>query len=644
MQIKAPQPFGGVDWQPTFQSMDSNDRVVRYFLVMPTKDFYSRKHPVFRPTAQQEYDDALRSLKSYVDKNRMKNKTAFKNLIKKQIEISQEKEIEFYTLWDKNLRTKNINLQNDFNELKWCTSNGKPVVQLLNNMINNILSSRTKNGQFLQILYKELGSTGIYEKLKNPIQSYFSRVQLAGGLGLNTKEAQAIGDKFLKGLYQEQKKGRNYIIEKINEDSQETLRKYVLDTKTELYKGIKSLLRNSKITTNEVYVPKGENYEKRALKTFIQQSVLPAAKNWKADTERSTKDFKITLPNKQTVDVKLKMSKTYFEMVNASTNNVIFRVGATFEMGSAAGKLISLEESKHNPDTWAELRTAFVDLLISYFEASDVESKTTIVKWLRSNGDNWLSKVIQQGQEDKILKVYNNAGLSGLLGELQASLLRYAGLGSTRITGADTLGGMQSHADVVTTLGNSQVGIQVKNYVTSAKEFTLYSDADITLASRAVLSKYYGEDVASAIQYLLVNQNVVSKMYDWRRIGEVGTDSEIKEMIEEAIPTGILNFLRIQSGNDTSGLKNLFFLLNGKLIPTSVILRNFLKTAQGKDIREQFPNLGKDLVFNTSQEDFYSKSSKIPKKVKNVVDAYCLKQARINFTGLHVDLNYISSL
>lgn len=234
-----------------------------------------------------------------------------------------------------------------------------------------------------------------------------------------------------------------------------------------------------------------------------------------------------------------------------------------------------------------------------------------------------VKEMLKRQKEISLYIQYTNQGVSGILGEIRGAIASTYGfrIGETKIVGSDTAASGQLAQDVqIQKKNNERLGLQVKNYVFSNKNITLY-DTELSLSQEKFLNRYIYKTYNDNLRKFLVSytQEDSNKQY--------GVD--VSNSLMQQLIVNIHNFLRI-SQQDFQGAYNIFFLVNDLYYPVSYVLRLFqlqyLK--RSKDVNDmkkafQINNKRNQLIFNSDK-----------KHIKNI-----LKSNKIKFKGVTIPIS-----
>ena len=181
----------------------------------------------------------------------------------------------------------------------------------------------------------------------------------------------------------------------------------------------------------------------------------------------------------------------------------------------------------------------------------------------------------------------SGAAVIGHVGEHFASF--YLGLDATKIYGQDLNKlGQQAHVDVAYV--NKQVnttlsGFQVKNYSSVVNSFHLY-DTDVSVF-RKDIRRYIahdsisgGEDIVVQLRYLSANQYLFKNT------------SAMKNSVKKVLEMNFEYWSRYGDFQSNLGdLKNNFFILNFKMIPSSLIFQKIICELKNKKSKNKYFDL-----------------------------------------------------
>ena len=228
--------------------------------------------------------------------------------------------------------------------------------------------------------------------------------------------------------------------------------------------------------------------------------------------------------------------------------------------------------------------------------------RTIITRNIEKNNSNSIFQVKDNDNKTvtniQTLIQYNNQGVSGLLGEIRGAIMATYGfnIGDIKILGSELSPSGQRAVDVGSE--NNDFGLQIKNYIFSTNNISLYETA-ISLNENKFLNRYLNKDFVCNLQILLketfLNNN---------------NDSIIKDsskLLKQHLLFNISNFLRISQQDIEGETYNLFFLINDLYYPASYILRLFnIKYSQNKDqgiIQDPFLINNNNLLFFKQRGD-----------------------------------------
>lgn len=228
--------------------------------------------------------------------------------------------------------------------------------------------------------------------------------------------------------------------------------------------------------------------------------------------------------------------------------------------------------------------------------------RTVITRNIEKNNSNSIFQVINNDNKTitniQTLIRYNNQGVSGLLGEIRGAIMATYGfnIGDIKILGSELSPSGQRAVDVGSE--NNGFGLQIKNYIFSTNNISLYETA-ISLNENKFLNRYLNKDFVDKLQTLL-KETYVNTNND----PIIGTSSGL---LKQHLLFNISNFLRISQQDILDNTYNLFFLINDLYYPASYILRLFdIEYSQNNDkkiIQDPFLINNNNLLFFKQKGD-----------------------------------------
>lgn len=523
-------------------------------------------------------------------------------------------------------------------------------------------SRRAKNPSNVNGAYnfsKQITSREIYDKLTPEVNSFFSRNALLGSIGRKGEYKQSINkinenlgnalidEMFFKGKRVMQV--QNATVQALQLNIGSGLGKVLAESlggkdvfspsiqgKSRTIDSLKAAFKTIARNNAKRALQSGERFKDKKVQTKVHGKVV----NYLVSLDE--KSLKITDENNIIVVQVGMEAKVGFDNSNTLTGEALVKsfhqiIKETLLLVSSAATEKAKSGSTNEQDA---------EKLIN-----DANEKESAAKWFSKNGLKFLKDTlglnkIKAGQpidEETVkringLRIFSASGVSGILGELSAASLKYAGFGDTTMAGNTQVEGSQSYYDIAVETSINEIGkfgIQVKNKVTSDKLVNLYGDkTDLTMKSTVGLRKYIGADNVKMFQYFLGNQRAVER-FNYNNLN-LASEDEIKMTLEEVLPSYITQFIRYE-GVKKDSIKNLFYLLKGELIPSSVILY-LLKLEY---IKQNGNLISINVVGDMFSTPYQSpaRGAYPPNKVKNLMNNNHLAKTIIQFRGLDVDVS-----
>lgn len=620
-------------WGEMFKEMQdrSSNPKYRYFKINSATYGQNPDYKSFAAAAKIEYKKEVTKLSSGKKISSVKDLEFFLN---KKIQKEFESEVKFYNyLKTKTVASGNPNekiLLDNFNYLCSASPNGSNFRKIIRVLKETLAIMYQQNGQIgvgAKAFSELVRSSEVYNNLKNPIESFFSRYAILTSIGMkksydasvNKNFKDNLGNMLVDNLFLSDKFTTN-----LGDDTTKILQ---LNVTEGLGAVVSDFFGKDTVTKTQFKGTSIANL-KTSFKNIIRQNMLGTSglvgKTQKITTKIQGKEV--------TYNVSLDADKF---KISDQNDKMILQVGYTIDNKFSIG----------NKFNGMELIMHFYTTLLAALPEGEGK------KWFKRNGKGFLEdvfgfqKIPQNATPEDLkrvqgLRIYNNSGISGILGELGAAALKYAGFGEkVSMEGTSQVDGYQSHYDVSieTTINNlEKVGIQVKNKVTSGNTVNLYSGKkDLTLKSRLGLGKYLGEDMVSALQYFIVNQKAYES-FDFNSAGLL-SESYILNIYRQIIPTYVTQFLRYE-GSDEKIVKNMFYMINGELVPSSIILYLFKKEycQKEKALPLSISSVSPDIF--SPVETTSERGGIPPERVKNLVNNNYLTKTKVQFRGLQVDI------
>lgn len=497
-----------------------------------------------------------------------------------------------------------------------------------------------------------------YNILKNPVDTYFSRKQLLKGTIDTNIDYTMIADEFFKKILKKSRKKETKVEGQITFRLSKEFERALESGMTELFKSANGSSMSIKPTKTVSITSRGnKNHatQKKAFEEIIKQHYWQPLLADLEDGEMKTFEFKVKI-NKQYKTIKGVFTKEKFELQNAD-GTIIMRIGQqNFSL---------LQQMDNIPNKTYKGMGEFTTILylsieqailkamnskssVLYLANSDTQKQ--FLEWYRKKARPFFAKIFKN--DDRAAKIYSNAGLNGLLHEINTAAISYFRMGfndTNQKTSLLAAGG--KNVDVKRTVSHLKggAGFQSKGKIDEqamvskvgsvgpyiGESMKIYADSEISFMSTNVLSNYFGTDFAQIIQYLMVNTIPQQQI-----LGNIPiTFEEIQTGVERVAALRIPSFLRYSLMGEKS--INDFYILNGRLIPSSIII--YLAYIQvltnwGKTIDKVINiNLKKP---DSGYTKYYMETESVyPDKMKNLVNAEILKRSKIKYNGLDVQFD-----
>lgn len=662
----------GEQWGEIFKQMNSkaDSQKYRYFNIKSVD--YNKAYPELRGAVKNEYSHAVAQLRR---SSRITSISEMGNYLNEKIEQEIALERSYYNELAKRVNavkgkseTKTEILSNlsslqsvKAEDYKTTIITLRRVLQQMYALTNQNASEDEGGVDGAYNFSRQITSRAVYDKLTPEVKTFFSRNALLGSIGKKSEYKKSInkieknlGNQLIDDMFF---KGKRII--KIEEETYDALQ-------INVGSGLGKVLMES-LGGKDVFVTKtkgkGRTVDsfKAAFKAIVRENAQRALK------DGGFKDKKVqTKVNGKVVNYLVSLDENSLKITDEN-NIIITQVG--MESKTAFSEINTL--------SGAALIKGFYQIILNVLNAvskaagessqenslvngtsgksEDAISKLSAAKWFEKNGEKFLLETlgfdkIKEGQpidEETTkrvngLRIFSSSGVSGILGELSAASLKYAGFGATTLTGNTQVEGSQAYYDV--SIESSidaarKIGIQVKNKVTSDSLINLYGEkTNLTMRSTVGLKKYIGEDNVKMFQYFLGNQRAVEG-FNYNNLNPI-SESEIKTTLEQSLPAYITQFMRYE-GLKKNSVKNLFYLLKGDLVPSSIILYLLKQEYVGKNKMPISISVVGDM-FTPAQKSPEAKVL-LPGEVKNLVNNNYLAKTIIQFKGLDVDVNKLIS-
>lgn len=484
-------------------------------------------------------------------------------------------------------------------------------------------------------LYVALGKKDLYMALADFSSNYFSRTSLLRSFG---KQGKNFTEEDKQELYTE-KEYLNELIDltesykaaftkigtqiddvlKVSENiSSSTNRKYIIDYYSSMVSQIvdnKEYIKSISLVYEKVLENIGKG--KRGIKEKRKQCLEKIKKELEKQKDHVI-FYSFTIDNNTNEISANSFLKIAITSVSKNNNN-LKQTGGLSNLKNQFNENISLEESNIEKikegycKKFCELiyeklsddkDTKNIENSDKYPPKEDFEEfiRTVITRNIKKNNSNSIFRVINNDNKTvtniQTLIQYNNQGVSGLLGEIRGAIMATYGFNirDIKILGSELSPSGQRAVDVGSE--NNGFGLQIKNYIFSTNNISLYETA-ISLNENKFLNRYLNKDFVRNLQILL-KETFLNKNND-----SIIKDSS--ELLKQHLLFNISNFLRISQQDIEGKTYNLFFLINDLYYPASYILRLFnIKYSQNKDqgiIQEPFLINNNNLLFFKQRGD-----------------------------------------
>lgn len=496
-----------------------------------------------------------------------------------------------------------------------------------------------------------------YHYLKNPVGAYFSRRQLIGDMIKTDIDYTEIADRFFNETLKKERNKENQVTYLLSQEFASALEDGIIKM-LHSSNGSKIKFRQAKRTTVKSKGNKSHLTEKKAFEEIIKQYYwMPLLKDLQENEER-TFEFNIKIDG---ISKKVKgvFNLEKFELRNMD-ETIIMRIGQQDFSLMQQVENIANKKYKKMGEFATVLYLAIEQGLIKsmnnnsfIFKEANEDQRDKFLQWYRKDARIFFTKMFKDN--DKAAKIYNNAQLSGILGEINTAIIAYFKFGfAGKGKGTYLLAAAGKNVDVKKTVSNLKggAGFQSKNRISEEKSIVsemgsvgpyvresmkIYGDTQISFMSTNALSNYFGEDFAHIVQYFLVNRIPQQEILKQEPISFKELGEDIERMAFLRIPS----FLRYNLIGENS--INDFYILNGRLIPASIIIylayRQAVNSWDDEETRKKIVTINLKNPSEGYKEYFMERKLIEPNEMKNLVNAEILKSSKIKYTGLNVKFN-----